>query len=305
MKHLLIISYILMLSLLASDTLDTNNTVQDNDINITTELSNIIYEDTNETNNTLVLDPYALIQPVAIEYSPEIVILDHDGDGVLDVNDSCPKTPLGIVVDFEGCEIDTDNDGVVDSLDSCPNTRAGVIVNLQGCELDTDNDGILDSQDVCPQTLPGITVDYEGCELDTDADGVVDSKDNCPNTGRNFTVDYEGCPKVATLNLTFKTGKYDLSRDIMLQLEDFADFLNNNIGYELIIYGYTDNAGDQELNQILSQNRANAVENGLILYGIDSMRITSVGRGQEMPIADNTTKEGRAKNRRIEVELFY
>ena len=81
-------------------------------------------------------------------------------------------------------------------------------------------------------------------------------------------------------------------------------FLEKNRGYQVIIYGYTDALGDTEANKELSQERANAVKEALTRYGISLTRLTSIGKGEENPIADNTSSEGRAKNRRIKVELI-
>ncbi len=67
------------------------------------------------------------------------------------------------------------------------------------------------------------------------------------------------------------------------------------------IEGHTDNVGDPAANKKLSSDRANAVMNALIAKGIDKSRLSSVGWGQEKPVADNGTDEGRAKNRRVEI----
>lgn len=60
---------------------------------------------------------------------------DEDGDGVLDVDDACPKTPLGVPVDNSGCVNDNDGDGVPDYLDKCPETPLGNVVDTEGCSL--------------------------------------------------------------------------------------------------------------------------------------------------------------------------
>jgi OmpA-OmpF porin, OOP family len=60
---------------------------------------------------------------------------DEDGDGVLDADDACPKTPLGVPVDSSGCINDNDGDGVPDYLDQCPETPLGNVVDTDGCSL--------------------------------------------------------------------------------------------------------------------------------------------------------------------------
>jgi OOP family OmpA-OmpF porin len=171
-------------------------------------------------------------------------------------------------------------------------------------EQDGDKDGVQDSQDLCPNTQEGVKVDANGCELDSDGDGVVDSKDKCPNTTKDFMVDGYGCPQTATLKVTFESGAYKLTDTIIKEVEEFALFLKNNKGYQVVIVGYTDNKGNAKQNKALSQKRADSVKKALLRYGIKETRLTAVGRGIENPVADNATAEGRAANRRIEVELI-
>ncbi|WP_457618221.1 thrombospondin type 3 repeat-containing protein [Lutibacter sp.] len=140
-------------------------------------------------------------------YLQNVTISDTDGDGVYDPNDLCPATPLGEVVDTNGCsqsQLDDDNDGVVNSLDQCPNTATGETVDANGCsaaQTDTDGDGVYDPNDLCPATPLGEVVDTNGCsqsQLDDDNDGVVNSLDQCPNTATGETVDANGCSAAQT-----------------------------------------------------------------------------------------------------------
>ena len=76
------------------------------------------------------------------------------------------------------------------------------------------------------------------------------------------------------------------------------------IDVSIEISGYTDNIGSNENNQELSEKRAIAVKQFLIVRGIDKKRIVAKGYGSNKPKADNNTEEGRAKNRRIEVKII-
>ena len=200
---------------------------------------------------------------------------------------------------------DSDEDGVLDSKDECPYTIKGVLVDEKGCELDSDGDGVADSKDQCPNTPRGRTVNKNGCELDSDGDGVFDFKDKCPGTPKGFRVDSDGCPLSLTLQVNFPTNGYDISTSRMDDVEAFAQFLRENPSYKkVIIRGHTDSSGDEEKNRVLSQNRANSVREALINYGVRSDRLTAIGKGSINPIASNATVEGRAQNRRIDVELI-
>ncbi|MDA3908839.1 MAG: OmpA family protein, partial [Sulfurimonas sp.] len=181
---------------------------------------------------------------------------------------------------------------------------AQAVESVESAPLDADKDGITDADDKCPNTIAGTKVDISGCELDSDNDGIVDSKDQCADTSKDFVVDGYGCPQTATLKVNFAPSKYNVSDELINDLQNFALFLKDNPGYQILIYGYTDSSGSVVANKKLSQNRANAVKEALSRYGIKSIRMTAIGKGEADPIADNTDKEGRAQNRRIEVELL-
>jgi OOP family OmpA-OmpF porin len=69
------------------------------------------------------------------------------------------------------------------------------------------------------------------------------------------------------------------------------------------IVGYTDNTGTAEHNSKLSQQRAEVVRDYLVSIGVDPKKVEAVGAGDANPVADNSTKEGQAKNRRVEIEV--
>jgi len=72
----------------------------------------------------------------------------------------------------------------------------------------------------------------------------------------------------------------------------------------MMIEGHTDSTGSAEHNQQLSLNRANAVRNYLVGYGVDSRRVTTQGFGESMPVASNDTAQGRQQNRRVELRII-
>ena len=146
--------------------------------------------------------------------------IDSDGDGVLDSDDRCPGTPVGVEVDRYGCPIvkrkDSDRDGVYDDSDRCPGTPVGVKVDRYGCPIvkrrDSDRDGVYDDSDRCPGTPVGVEVDRYGCPIvkrrDSDRDGVYDDSDRCPGTPVGVKVDRYGCPIVKRRD-SDRDGVYD------------------------------------------------------------------------------------------------
>ena len=101
--------------------------------------------------------------------------------------------------------------------------------------------------------------------------------------------------------ILFNTGKSILSASSKDALTKFAYSLKDNPQTDVTIYGYTDNTGSLALNQRLSQERANAVGQYLNNSGIESTRLSTIGKAWDNPVADNSTPSGRAKNRRVEV----
>lgn len=101
-------------------------------------------------------------------------------------------------------------------------------------------------------------------------------------------------------NVFFDTDKYILKPQSYIELNKLVDYLNKYPKTKIELHGHTDNQGDAKHNMTLSQNRAKAVTDYLISKGIAKERLSSKGFGDTKPIADNTTAEGRAKNRRTE-----
>ncbi len=151
---------------------------------------------------------------------------------------------------------------------------------------------------VVPAPVPKATV-----PVDSDGDGVIDSLDKCPATPAGFKVDTDGCPLKATLHLNFVTNSNKVDAEGAAKVAVFANFLKESPAYKVNVIGHTDSTGSDAHNQKLSEKRAEKVKSMLIEQGVDSSRVTSEGMGEKMPIASNKTKEGRAENRRIDIEL--
>ncbi|MCK9371599.1 MAG: OmpA family protein [Sulfuricurvum sp.] len=140
--------------------------------------------------------------------------------------------------------------------------------------------------------------------IDSDKDGVFDPQDKCPNTPAGFKVDTDGCPVItATLELKFAVNSNAVDAEGTEKVKVFATFMKDIPEYKAAIVGHTDSDGSNEFNQKLSEKRANHVKSMLVKEGVAENRLTTSGKGESIPVATNATKEGRAQNRRIEVEL--
>jgi outer membrane protein OmpA-like peptidoglycan-associated protein len=232
---------------------------------------------------------------------------DTDGDGVADKNDRCISEAGTIAL--KGCP-DKDGDGVADMDDKCADTKKGFKVDATGCTMDNDKDGIVNEEDACPDKSGPMAL--KGCP-DTDGDGVADNEDRCPMI--KGTLANKGCPEMAKADvkrITQIAGKifFEVDKDKLLvaslnELDELATILQRYPEANLTIGGHTDSDGDDAYNMTLSQKRTDAVRNFLISKGITEMRLTATGYGESMPIADNTTAMGKAKNRRVELKTSY
>lgn len=103
--------------------------------------------------------------------------------------------------------------------------------------------------------------------------------------------------------LTFDTGKATLQPSSQEQLSNIAEILKAYPNVHLKIGGYTDNTGNPEANQKLSEDRAKNVMDELVSKGVDASRLESQGYGDQYPVGDNSTEEGRQQNRRIAMRV--
>ena len=102
-------------------------------------------------------------------------------------------------------------------------------------------------------------------------------------------------------DVLFDTGKSDLRPDAREALAKLSGIVLNYPSLHLTIEGHTDSTGSAEFNQTLSQKRADAVHDYLVSQGLDASGLSAQGLGMENPVADNSTNEGRQKNRRVEI----
>jgi OOP family OmpA-OmpF porin len=263
---------------------------------------------------------------LAVEKSPKDKCLDkvvagpgdQDGDGILDDVDRCPRVPedKDNWKDEDGCpEDDNDQDGLADRIDKCPIDAEDrdAFEDDDGCpDPDNDKDGLNDTVDKCPndpEDKDGFE-DDDGCpDTDNDKDGIADLTDKCPNEAG---VPPDGCPKKYTLvvvtekkielkqTVFFDTNKATIKAVSFGLLDQVALALQDNPKLVVEVQGHTDSQGADAFNLKLSQSRAESVRAYLMRKGVDARRMDPRGYGENVPIADNRTGDGRSQNRRVE-----
>ncbi len=245
---------------------------------------------------------------------------DDDGDGLLNLADRCPAEAenKNTFQDEDGCpdDPDSDGDGLADSKDACPREAEDTdgFEDTNGCpDPDNDKDGVADAQDTCANEA-GVP-ENRGCpDKDRDGDTVVDRLDNCPDEAG--TVQNQGCKQKQLAKLD--EGRIEILEPVFFSsnaalieqrsyklLDSVASILVKHPEIEKVrVEGHTDNRGDATYNQDLSQRRAEAVAAYLVKKGVAKERVEAKGFGPSQPLADNNTKEGRAKNRRVEFKIL-
>ena len=158
---------------------------------------------------------------------------------------------------------------------------------------------------------------------DEDGDGVFDRRDRCPDTPANTPVDHRGCPlpqypasvklaepaqsEVITLSdagdVLFAFNQSELTPTAKSQLDSIMGKLQDADVISIKVIGFTDSVGSDAYNQGLSERRASSVAEYLLSQGVAPNKLTSEGKGESQPVADNETDEGRAKNRRVELHI--
>ena len=245
---------------------------------------------------------------------------DTDNDGIRDRDDICADTPGGAMIDATGCPTDGDNDGVFDGLDKCDGTPAGATVDASGCPLDSDDDGIYDGLDKCDGTPAGAVVDNSGCPLDSDGDGVFDGIDQCNDTAANLQVDQSGCPiamtetevqllnpgGITTSQIVFASSSAEIDVEHSAILMEIGETLARWPELQIEIIGHTDDTGSASFNQKLSEQRAQSVLDHFQANfpNVNTAQFKATGQGEDAPIADNKTVEGRQANRRVEFKVL-
>jgi outer membrane protein OmpA-like peptidoglycan-associated protein len=110
--------------------------------------------------------------------------------------------------------------------------------------------------------------------------------------------------KIVTNGIKFDSGKATLKLESMGVINEIVKLMTEHPEINFSVEGHTDSDGDAQFNIDLSEQRANTVVNELVARGIDGKRMVAKGFGEDVPVADNTSPEGKANNRRVEFTCF-
>ncbi len=154
----------------------------------------------------------------------------------------------------------------------------------------TDNDGI-NIYDMCNDSRQNLEFALiDPAEIDTAAGAVETMMDEASRSDEAFVME----------NILFKYNSTDVTDETKDYLALIAEEIKKHPKYRVTIFAHTDSMGSYDYNMALSEKRARSVFETLVSQGVPPQQLTAVGKGENDPIADNTHKEGRAKNRRVE-----
>lgn len=218
-----------------------------------------------------------------LKYGTDPLNKDTDGDGLTDGDEV-------LKYHTDPLKRDTDGDGLTDGDEVLK-------YHTDPLNKDTDGDGLTDGDEV-------LKYHTDPLNKDTDRGGMPDGKEIQlglnPLDPKDDVVIVDVGEKIVLEGVNFQTGKTTLLPGAKTILDQVASGLKAYPSAEVAIYGHTDNVGGAKYNMKLSLGRADAVKSYLASRGVESSRITTRGFGYTKPVADNSTPEGRAKNRRIE-----
>ncbi|HEY3488358.1 MAG TPA: OmpA family protein [Gammaproteobacteria bacterium] len=129
-------------------------------------------------------------------------------------------------------------------------------------------------------------------------------RDKLDKTGVSVTRDGDNLILNMPSNITFAVNQSTLRSDFVDVLDSVADVLKEYKSTMIEVAGHTDSTGTDSYNQLLSQSRAQAVSDELVKFGVQAVRIDTVGYGETRPIASNDNESGRQQNRRVELTLL-
>ena len=141
--------------------------------------------------------------------------------------------------------------------------------------------------------------------LDDDRDGVINARDLCPDTPQGAEINNDGCAKLVkeqeelSLRVLFEHDSYEINPAFADQIQTMADFLEKYASASIQIQGHTSKVGPEAYNYNLSEQRATAVQDELLYYGIEPERVSIVGFGESRLEDEGDDEVAHATNRRV------
>jgi OOP family OmpA-OmpF porin len=179
----------------------------------------------------------------------------------------------------------------------------GSLPDIAGCGTASVVDDVVSSRGAADFVTKVFLQRGEDCSArDSDGDGVNDCIDKCPDSPRGAKVNGSGCWVLS--NVLFDTDKAVIKPVSYPELDDVVRVFEENPGLHVKVDGHTDSQGSDAHNLDLSQRRAEAIREYLVGHGTAPERLTAQGFGENKPVADNDTAEGRALNRRVELKVL-
>lgn len=210
---------------------------------------------------------------------------DTDVDGISDGDE---------VIKYRTNPLNTDTDG--DGLNDYEEVFA---YKTDPLKTDSDSDGLSDYAEVKTHRTDPLNVDTDGGGM---SDGAEIKANKNPLDPKDDLYVLKKDVKLVLAGINFATASSTILSNSAQTLQKVYESLEANPDVSILITGHTDNVGTDSYNQDLSMRRANSVKTWLVNKGISSSRIKVAGMGESEPIASNETPDGRAQNRRIEME---
>jgi outer membrane protein OmpA-like peptidoglycan-associated protein len=222
---------------------------------------------------------------------------DKDGDGIINRKDKCPKIPG--LPEFNGCP-DSDSDGIPDLEDKCPN-EPGEKLN-EGCP---EKDEVLNENKIIPNKNKEIQLEVVSPTFSVNSSNTKEKSDN------QVSEDVLGISSSITDKINENRIIYFpavstkiLGKKNLVKLKSIINLLSKKQDLRVLLQGHSSDDGDSFLNLNLSRDRADSIKRTLIDSGIDPDRIEIKALGEEEPIFDNKSFNGRGFNRCVLITIF-
>lgn len=224
---------------------------------------------------------------------------------VFSSNQDCTVDTVGTAATHAGSFTDQAGlAGVLGLLKGVPNVSlewVGDKITLKGADAAKLNELLGKIKALVPNTE--VVVEAPISAADSVSNSLNAAQDALASIDAN-QVDINAVIKALNLQIiNFSTGSNQIPDENKAILDKAAGLMKNSKDAKLTVAGYTDSTGNANSNKTLSQKRAQAVVDYLASQGVDAAQLTAVGHGADNPVADNTTEEGRFKNRRIEFSI--